>query len=126
MINEVKTNNQQIFKEKVQALKGKEEITLRSQQLEATITNPCSELPELKIWAEETSVEKIHKLATAVKESKDEISRVRFKLQLHISKLQLNLQPTSPPEVREKCEAAIKEEMDTLQGPNKGYMKLFE
>lgn len=84
-------NEQQIFKEKAQTLKEKEEVTVRSQQLEAAIVQAYNELLELKILGEAASAENIQQLAAAVKESMDEIGRVRFELQLQISKLQLKL-----------------------------------
>jgi len=51
-----------------------------SQQLAAFFTTSCSDLLELNILVETTSTEKIQKLATAVKESQDEIVRVRFEM----------------------------------------------
>lgn len=63
----------------------------QSQQLEAVITQACNELPKLQIPAKAASVENIQKLVVAVKESKVEIGKVRFKLQLQISELQLKL-----------------------------------
>jgi len=61
-----------------------------------------------------------------VKASKEEIGKVHFELQLHISKLQLKLQPTTVLKVREYHEVVIKEEMATLQAAFKGYIQLFE
>ena len=60
-----------------------------SQQLEVVIAQAYSELPELKILEELASTEKIKKMPVAIKESKDEIDRVSFELQLQISKFQL-------------------------------------
>ena len=61
-----------------------------------------------------------------MKELKEEISKVRFELQLQISELQLKLQPTTPPKVREQCEATIKANMNTLEDAIKGCSQLFE
>jgi len=61
----------------------------------------CSELPQLQILAEVTSVEKIQKLASLVKEWKEEIGKVCFNIQLKISEIQLKMQPTTPSEVKE-------------------------
>ena len=60
-----------MFKEKVQALKKRDEVIVHSQQLEVAIAQACSELPELQILGEVASTEKIQKLATVVKESKE-------------------------------------------------------
>lgn len=88
MISEVKTNNEQIFAEKAHALKEKEEMATCSQNLEAEITQACNMLPELHIPEDAESTTNIQKLAATVRESKDEIGRVRFELQLQISELQ--------------------------------------
>jgi len=50
-----------------------------------------------------------------VKDSKEEIGKVHFELQLHIFELQLKLQPTAPPKFREQRKASIKEDMTTLE-----------
>lgn len=97
-----------------------------SQQLATLFTTSCSDLLELNILVETTSTEKIQKLATAVKESQDEIVRVRFEMQLQISELQLKLQPMTPPEVREQCEATIEEGMTMVEDVVKGCKELFE
>jgi len=47
VINEVKTNNQHMFKENVEALKEWEEVFVCSQQLEAAIGQSCREVLEL-------------------------------------------------------------------------------
>lgn len=125
VINEVKTNNDQIFKDKSQALKEKEEIKTWSQQLEATIAQAYSELPELKIL-EATSMENIQKLTCVVKESKDVIAKFQFELQLQIPQLELKLQPMTPPKVREKRRATIKEGTETLEDAVKGCTEMFE
>lgn len=50
-----------------------------------------------------------------MKDSKEEIGKVHFELQLHIFELQLKLQPTAPPKFREQRKASIKEDMTTLE-----------
>ena len=64
---------------------------MQSQQLEASIAQACNELPELKILTKVASAVKFQKMAATVKESKDEIGRVRFELHLQLSELQLKL-----------------------------------
>ena len=87
IIDEVKTNNQQMFVEKVHTLQAHDEVMQLNQQLEETLTQVCNELPDLQILAEATFAKKIHKLDAAVKESKEEIRKMSFELQLHISEL---------------------------------------
>lgn len=123
---EVKIKNQQIFEEKAQALKEKEEIATHRKHLATTITQASNELPELNIPADAMSTEKIQNLATMVKESKDEIGRVRFELCLQISEFQLKLQPKTLLEVWEQRIIAIKEGITTLEVAVKGYTELFE
>lgn len=98
----------------------------RSQQLEVVIAEACSDILELWIPARMAPMEKIQKLAVVVKELKEEIDKVRFELQLQISEHRLKYHPTTPPEVREQCEAAIKGEMTTLEATVKGHTQLFE
>lgn len=126
IIKEVKTNNQQMFVEKVEALQACNEVIQCNQQLEASLTQVCSELPELQIPAEATSTEKIHKLVAALKEPKEEIGKVWFELQLQILEFQMKLQQPTPPEVREQCKVAIKEDMTTMSATVKDYNHLFE
>lgn len=71
------------------------------QQLEDAITKACSEISKLQIPAEAASAENIQKLATTVRESKGEVGKVRFELQM-------KLQPTTPSKVREKHKVSIK------------------
>ena len=49
-----------------------------------------------------------------------------FELQQHISELQMKLQPTTPPEVREQHKVAIKADMTTLVIVVKDCNQLFE
>lgn len=84
-------------------------------KMEELIAQFYSELPELQILAEVASAGKIKKLVVVVKESKQEIRRVFFELQLQISELQLKMQPTTTSEVKEQRKAAIKEDMTTLE-----------
>lgn len=43
-----------------------------------------------------------------------------------MAELQLKIQPTTPPDIREQCEAAINEDMTTLEAVVKDYIQLFE
>lgn len=50
------------------------------QQLEEAITKTCNEFLELQIQTELASKEKLQKLVLVVKESKEEVEKVRFKM----------------------------------------------
>lgn len=83
-------------------------------------------MPELHISEDAQPEAKIKKLAASVCEAKVEVGRVQFELNMKIIKLQLKLQPTTPSEVWEQCEATIKEGMTTLDAIVIDCTTLFE
>lgn len=80
-------------------LKYKEEFATCSQNLEEGITKACNAPSKLNIVVDAGSIEKIQKLVVVVKDSKDEIGRVQFELQLKILEFQLKFQPITMPSV---------------------------
>ena len=78
------------------------------------VAEACRTVPELHI-PEETLLEaKIRKLAACVHDAKTEMTKAQFELNLKITELELNAQPSTPPEVREQCEAAVKDAAATV------------
>jgi len=104
-----------LFEEKNKVVQDHDEVVVHSQQLEEAITKVWSELPELQIPTKVASVEKLQKLAATIKESKVEVGKVRFKLQMYITELQMRLQPTTPLEFYEQHEATIKVDMAPIE-----------
>ena len=56
-----------------------------------------------------------------MREQKDEIGKVTFDFQMKTVEMQLKLEPTTPPEVREQRVATIKESMGILDATVTSY-----
>lgn len=58
-------------------------------------------VPELAILLEAPTKARISRLVVGVREVKEEMAKVQLELNLQIAELQLKLQPSTPPEVKE-------------------------
>lgn len=61
-----------------------------------------------------------------MREAKDEVNLVQSELNMKIIELQLKLQPTTPPEIREQRGDAIKEGMAIVDAIVTNYTTSFE
>lgn len=80
------------------------------------VDDACHYVLELAIPANIPVEVQIHKLATRVHEAREETIKVQLELNLQITKLQLKVQPSTAPEVREQCSSAIKEGLEEIGG----------
>lgn len=119
-------NNEQLVDEAARAIQDRYAAIAHRQELEDTITQTYNELWDLLIQMEVASKEKLHKLAATVKESKAEVERVKFEMQIQVPDLQMKLQPTTPPEVWEQHEVAIKADMEVLEVGVKDCSQIFD
>ena len=103
-------NNEQIFTKNTQDLKEKNMLQAQSSWLESVVIEAYRIVPDLHILVDAQSEAKIRKLVASLREAKVEVGRVQFELNMKITELQLKLQPTTPPEIKEQCGAMIKKE----------------
>ena len=68
----------------------------------------------------------IYKLIAGVCDAKVEVARVQFELNMKITELELKAQPLNLPEVREKCNPAVKEGIATVDAAVVDCTTLFE
>lgn len=87
MISEFKLNNENVFTEKAQVLKEKEELQAQSQSLETAIKQACKTIPELNISENAKATTKVKQLVVVVHVSKGTIDRVMFNFQMKILEL---------------------------------------
>lgn len=125
VISEFKVNNEQLFREKTQALKEQEELQTRRQNLVTTIEQACKSVPEMNIPDNAEASAKVRKLAATVRASKEKVDKVTFDVQMQITEMQLKLQLITLPEVREQRGATIKESMAQLHVAVQGCDQLF-
>lgn len=83
-------------------------------------------VPKLAIAAEELAEVRIQILASRVHEGKEEMAKVQLELNLQISELQLKVQPSTPPEVKEKDTSTSTKGIADTNSAVKEYTKLFE
>lgn len=124
-VSEYKVDNQKPFVEMTQALKEQEELCTQCQSLVTTIEQACKSVPELGIPDDVEALAKVKKLATVVCTSMEKVDKVIFDLRMQIDELQLNLQLTTPLEVREQMNVTIKESKAQLDVTVQGCDKLF-
>ena len=103
-----------MFTEKTHALKEMETLQAQNSRLESIVAEACRIVPELHIPKDAQLEAKIKKLIAGVREANTEVGGVQFELNMKTTNLQLKLQPTTPPEVREQHGSTIKEGMATL------------
>lgn len=68
----------------------------------------CRTILELHIHEGAPMEANIWKLVAGVRDAQIEIAKVQFELNLKITEIKLRAQPSTPPEVREQCEVAVK------------------
>lgn len=68
----------------------------------------------MDVHKDELAEDKVMKLNLAVKKRKDKLSTVKFKYEMQISELQINLQPSMPPKVHEQREINLKSGMASI------------
>lgn len=83
------------------AIVAKTKVTNQSKKIMQVIEEACRMVPELAVPKEELVKVRIHKLATRVHDTQNEMVWVQLELNLQITKLQLKAQPSTPPEVKE-------------------------
>lgn len=101
LISEYKVNNEQMFTEKMQALKEKETLQAQSSRLDSVVTKAYRTVSKLHIPEDAQLEAKIGKLAIGMREVKAEVGRVQFEINMKITELQIKLHPTTLLEVRE-------------------------
>lgn len=82
--NECKLNNPQMYEEKTQTLKEKEEIKARGTNLELVIEQACQTVPKLHIPDDAQCETKVRKLVVVVRNANDEVGRVTFEFPMKI------------------------------------------
>ena len=97
LISEYWVNNEQMFAEKIEALKAKETIQAQSAQLVVAVAESFRTVLELHIPEEAPLEAKIIKLVMGVRDAKIEVARVQFELNMKITELELRSQPSTLP-----------------------------
>lgn len=69
---------------------------------------------------------KIKKLVASVRDTKTEVAKVQFELNLKITEFELKSQPSTPPEVREQHKAAVKDGVTAVDAVVVDCTVLFE
>jgi len=80
------------------------------------VDDACQSVQELAILANLPMEVQIHRLATGVREAKEETTKVPLELNLQIIELRLKAQPSTPREVREQRASAITAGMEEIGG----------
>lgn len=81
--------------------KERDEERQQHKQLEDDIGKTCSDIIDIKVFAEEAPTEKVVKLSLTINDSKNNMENMKFEYQMYITELQTRLQPTTPSEVWE-------------------------
>eukprot|EP00253_Pinus_taeda_P028291 PITA_28291 len=105
------------------------ENTLMKEKNEHTTTmvaEACRTVLELHIPEEAPMEAKILKLAAGVRDAWTKMAKVKFEPNLKITKLKLREQPSTPPEVREQREAAVKNAVAVADSAVEKCTALFE
>lgn len=103
-----------------------DELVSQNQQLVKVIDDACQSVPELAIPADIPAETKIHKLATGVREAREEMTKVLLELNLHIAKLRLKTQPSTPPKVREQRASTIAVGLQEIGGVVRDCTNMLE
>ena len=74
----------------------------------------CITIPKLHIPEEASMEANIKKLPVGVCDAKTEMAKVQFQLNLKFIELELKSQPSNPPEIREQCDAVVKDAVTTV------------
>ena len=80
------------------------------------IGNDFRSILELAIPADLPVEVQIHTLETIVREDREETTKIQLELNLQIIELQLKVQPSTPPEVREQLVGAITTRLEGMGG----------
>ena len=78
-----------------------DELVSQNQQLVQVIGNACRSVPELAILENIPTEARIHRLVVGVREVREKMIKVQLEMDLQIIELQLNMQLSTPLEVRE-------------------------
>ena len=73
-------------------------------------------VPELAIPSDAPAEEHIHRLVAGVQNAREEMTKVQLELNLHIVKLRLKAQCSTPPKVRELHASTIVEGLEEIGG----------
>ena len=106
--------------------KHRDDVWKQQQQLEKAITDTYSTFPNMKIHEEDPLVEKVAKLALAIKESKNTVGKMKFEYEVHRSELQIRLQPNMPLEVQEQRQKDLEEALKGIFGTMSDCKKLLD
>jgi len=75
----------------------------------------CSVILELVVLVALPTAEKIHQLVARVCKTQEKAVKVHLELNLQVAKLQLKVQPSTPPKVREKFHRTIKSMLEVIE-----------
>lgn len=101
MLSEQKSNNEHIFIEKTTALEAWKKVQEKNDHTATVVATACRTILELHIPEEAPVEANIQKLDAGVRDSKTEMAKAQFELNLKIIDLELKTQPSTPPEVKE-------------------------
>lgn len=83
--------------------------------LEQAMEEARSSVPKLVVPAELLVAEKIHHMVTGLHRAQEEAAKVQLELNLQIVELRLKAPPSTPPEVKEKCDHTIQSELEVIE-----------
>jgi len=81
---------------------------------------------ELAIPAEAPTEARIQRLAVGVREVREEMAKVQLELNLQIAKLQLKVQSSTPPEVREQRASTITSRLEEINSAVRDCTRMLE
>ena len=82
--------------------------------------------PELAITTDLLGEVRIHSLASGVRDVREETTKVQLELNLQIGELWLKAQPSTPPEIRERCASAITTVLEDIGGAVRDCTNMLE
>lgn len=100
MISEKKVSNAQMFIENNSTIDLLANIQEKNERTIIGVVEACKTVSELHIPKDAFFDTKIWKLTAGVHDTKTEMAKVQFELNLKIAELESKAQPLTPPEVR--------------------------
>lgn len=101
VINGQKVRKEDIFVEKMMVIGTWKKVHEKNECTVAVVAEACRTILELHILEEAPFQAKIQKLAIGLRDTRIEMAKVQFELNLKIGEIELRAQPSTPPEVKE-------------------------
>lgn len=103
-----------------------DKLVAQARGLEQAVEDACRSVPELVVPAELSATEQIHRLAAGVREARKETTKVQLELNLQIVELQLKVQPSTPPKVKEQHALAIQMGLEKIGQATQDCIKMLD